>query len=147
MLDPVSCTNTIILEISRCSPNKLNFNGAYNCSGDGVKSWCVLSCPPGVDFSSPPQPHYVCHYQHGVFQPQPVPTCLIPSNMKIINSNKRSASSYQTTAFSSVNWSSVIFGISKIETDSDRLFSCQQPFASQYSVIEVTNHPMFRPTE
>lgn len=58
-----------------CSPKKINFNGAYNCSGDNNALRCRLSCPQGVEFSSLPAAEYVCEYEKGFFEPSNVPQC------------------------------------------------------------------------
>ena len=96
-----------VLEMSRCSPSKLNFNGGYNCSGDQYKYSCHLFCPPGIEFSAVPEPAYVCQYEIGKFDPPVVPTCEISSNMKITKSTYQT---YSVTDFSSVDWSTIIFG-------------------------------------
>lgn len=58
-----------------CSPKKIGFNGAYNCSGNSDLLRCSLSCPQGVEFSSPPASEYVCKYEMGEFGPLPIPQC------------------------------------------------------------------------
>ena len=106
-LSPASNTSFSVLEMSRCSPSKLNFNGGYNCTGDQYKYSCRLFCPPGIEFSAVPEPVYVCQYEIGNFDPPVVPRCEISSNMKITKST------YQTHSvrdFSSVDWSTIIFG-------------------------------------
>lgn len=57
-----------------CSPKKLNFNGAFNCSGDNEALRCVCTCPHGVKFDGPVAPFYTCQYSKGHFDFQP-PTC------------------------------------------------------------------------
>ena len=96
-----------MLEMSRCSPSKLNFTGGYNCTGDQYKYSCRLFCPPGVEFSAAPEPEYVCQYEIGKFQPPLVPRCLIKSNMKITKSTYHT---HSIMDFSSVDWSTIIFG-------------------------------------
>lgn len=61
--------------IESCSPKRLQFNGAYNCSANNDEIQCALSCPHGVTFEFPPANFYVCGYALGVFQPSPVPKC------------------------------------------------------------------------
>lgn len=58
-----------------CSPKKIGFNGAYNCSGNNDLLRCSLACPAGIEFSSQPAPEYVCKYEEGEFRPTPVPQC------------------------------------------------------------------------
>lgn len=58
-----------------CSPKKIDFNGAYSCSGDNNALRCKLSCPEGVTFSSPPAAEYVCEYENGYFLPKIVTQC------------------------------------------------------------------------
>lgn len=58
-----------------CSPKKLNFNGAYNCSGDNEAFRCSISCPEGVEFTSLPANEYVCEYENGYFTPTLIPNC------------------------------------------------------------------------
>lgn len=58
-----------------CSPKKIDFNGAYSCSGDNDAIRCKLSCPDGVTFSHPPAIEYICEYEKGYFTPSNVPRC------------------------------------------------------------------------
>lgn len=58
-----------------CSPKRLDFNGAYNCSGDNNHIACVLSCPQGVEFEYPPHSKYICMYEKGYFEPSTIPKC------------------------------------------------------------------------
>lgn len=58
-----------------CSPKKLNFNGAYICSGDNESFKCKLKCPDGVAFTNDPEPEYVCAYERGFFIPTFIPQC------------------------------------------------------------------------
>ncbi|KOB74814.1 Hemocytin [Operophtera brumata] len=65
-----------------CDARKLGFNGGYKCFGDEAKQKCKLSCPAGAQFSSPPSAVYTCHYETGVFQPQPIPHCSCPAGVE-----------------------------------------------------------------
>lgn len=62
-------------DVEVCSPKRLQFNGAYNCSGDNDHIGCVLSCPNGVEFDFPPHSKYICTYERGYFEPTPTPRC------------------------------------------------------------------------
>ncbi|XP_044006095.1 hemocytin [Aphidius gifuensis] len=70
----------------RCSPEILNFNGAYKCKGDAHAYSCVLDCSqPGIEFTFPPATEYICTYDNGYFEPQPIPQCKVTSsNYQII---------------------------------------------------------------
>lgn len=57
-----------------CSPKKLNFNGAFNCSGDNEALRCVCICPHGVKPDGPLAPLYTCEYSKGYFDFTP-PKC------------------------------------------------------------------------
>ncbi|KAG4071830.1 hypothetical protein HA402_005991 [Bradysia odoriphaga] len=72
-----------------CSPKRLQFNGAYNCSGDNNHIACVLSCPQGVEFEYPPQSKYICMYEKGHFEPSTVPKCKFYQSMMSGHSSKR----------------------------------------------------------
>ncbi|CAH2246423.1 jg25504 [Pararge aegeria aegeria] len=61
---------------SVCDFRNLGFNGGYRCFGDSEKFSCVLNCPSGAWFSTPPADTYVCEYATGVFLPQPIPQCV-----------------------------------------------------------------------
>ncbi|XP_013180497.1 PREDICTED: hemocytin isoform X2 [Papilio xuthus] len=73
-----------------CDIRKLAFNGGYNCSGDGERFSCSLSCPPQAGFSSPPAAMYTCLYSTGVFLPQPIPHCTFNEVIIITPSNRPS---------------------------------------------------------
>lgn len=68
-----------------CSPKKIEFNGAYNCSGNNDVLRCSLSCPEGVEFSSQPMSEYVCKYEEGKFLPLPIPQCKYSKRIVIIS--------------------------------------------------------------
>lgn len=53
----------------------MNFNGAYNCSGDNEVLQCTLSCPSGVEIDGQLAPVYKCNYANGFFEPTPIPVC------------------------------------------------------------------------
>jgi len=46
---------------------------------------CTLKCPAGVEFEFPPVKNYVCTYDKGIFEPQPIPQCKVNDNIKIIS--------------------------------------------------------------
>lgn len=62
-------------DVESCSPKKMQFNGAYNCSGDNNRIRCILSCPHGVDFDFKPAAQYTCTYESGYFEPASIPKC------------------------------------------------------------------------
>lgn len=62
--------------MSACSGEKLRFNGIHNCSGNGERLVCELRCPPGIESSSPFVKDYTCLYSTGIFEPQPIPSCV-----------------------------------------------------------------------
>lgn len=68
-----------------CDAEKLHFNGGYHCQDSGDTYSCTLYCPPGVKFEFPASPTYVCTYDKGIFEPQPVPQCMVENNIKIIS--------------------------------------------------------------
>ncbi|KAG8236359.1 hypothetical protein J437_LFUL016579, partial [Ladona fulva] len=55
----------VIPAADSCSPQKLGFNGGYNCTSSGTSYSCTLSCPAGIEFESPPVPFYSCDYASG----------------------------------------------------------------------------------
>ncbi|KAF5285691.1 hypothetical protein FQR65_LT13076 [Abscondita terminalis] len=69
---------------SVCKAQKLNFNGGYNCSGNGDIFQCSLMCPEGIEFEFPPANAYVCSYAEGKFLPEPIPQCVFEDNMNVI---------------------------------------------------------------
>lgn len=65
-----------------CTPKRMQFNGAYNCSGDNNHIACALSCPQGVEFEFPPQSKYICLYEKGYFEPTTIPKCLFSKDSR-----------------------------------------------------------------
>lgn len=70
--------------IDVCSPKKMNFNGAYSCSGDSEIFRCKLTCPDGIAFLSEPASEYVCQYEQGYFMPTTIPQCNFSAGMEIV---------------------------------------------------------------
>ncbi|XP_039283049.1 LOW QUALITY PROTEIN: hemocytin [Nilaparvata lugens] len=66
-----------------CDARKLNFNGNYNCSGNGDYFSCSLTCPLGMSFSSNVAigQVYTCDYATGTFMPSLVPQCVFGAGM------------------------------------------------------------------
>lgn len=62
-------------DVESCSPKRMQFNGAYNCTGDNTKLRCSISCPAGVGFEFQPAREYVCTYATGKYMPETVPQC------------------------------------------------------------------------
>ncbi|XP_034943572.1 hemocytin, partial [Chelonus insularis] len=67
-----------------CSTKNLGFNGGYECNGDENIFSCTLNCPIGVNFTSPPASKYICSYETGIFEPQPIPQCQVTEDFQII---------------------------------------------------------------
>lgn len=53
----------------------MNFNGAFNCSGDNEVFRCTLSCPIGIQFTSEVASVYTCTYEKGYYSPAVIPQC------------------------------------------------------------------------
>ncbi|KAL6266408.1 hypothetical protein P5V15_003260 [Pogonomyrmex californicus] len=68
-----------------CDAEKLHFNGGYHCTSYGDSYSCTLNCPKGVEFEFPPASVYICTYDKGIFEPQPIPQCKVDNNIKIIS--------------------------------------------------------------
>ncbi|XP_071561739.1 hemocytin [Temnothorax nylanderi] len=68
-----------------CDAEKLHFNGGYHCRDSGDTYSCTLYCPPGIEFEFPASSVYICTYDKGIFEPQPVPQCKVENNIKIIS--------------------------------------------------------------
>lgn len=68
-----------------CDAEKLHFNGGYHCRDSGDTYSCTLYCPPGINFEFPASPVYICTYDTGIFEPQPIPQCKVENNIKIIS--------------------------------------------------------------
>lgn len=62
-------------DVESCTPKLLQFNGAYNCTGDNDQIKCVLSCPQSVSFEYPPAAQYICRYEKGQYEPSITPKC------------------------------------------------------------------------
>lgn len=62
--------------VDRCAPQKIGFNGAISCTVGSSETRCTLSCPPGVEFDSPPSGAYTCKYETGTYTPPRVPKCV-----------------------------------------------------------------------
>ncbi len=79
--DMCQCTKDFVgpqcqYSVDRCAAQKLGFNGAIRCSGSSLEMRCTLSCPPGVQFDSPPAAAYTCKYETATFVPARVPRCV-----------------------------------------------------------------------
>lgn len=70
--------------VDRCAPQRIGFNGAIRCSGSSTEMRCTLSCPPGVQFDSPPTTAYTCKYETGTYLPAKVPKCLYGEGVQVI---------------------------------------------------------------
>jgi len=70
--------------VDRCAPQKIGFNGAIRCSGSSTEMRCTLSCPPGVQFDTPPSAAYTCKYERGTYLPTKVPKCVYGEGVQVI---------------------------------------------------------------
>lgn len=75
----------------------MGFNGGYRCEVVENGYACTLNCPPGVDFTAPPASQYLCAYEKGYFEPQPIPQCQTNGHFKIIPVESTRQSFYQIT--------------------------------------------------
>lgn len=81
----------------------MNFNGAYQCSGDSFSLRCKLTCPAGIAFLSQSATEYICQYDQGYFVPTLTPQCNFTAEIEIIRGPETSHSYSalnQTTVFS-----------------------------------------------
>lgn len=69
----------------RCDTAKLNFNGAFSCSGSADSLICKLNCPKNINFEFPPADSYTCAYGTGEFVPKNVPRCVFGEIVCLIN--------------------------------------------------------------
>jgi len=70
--------------IDRCAPTKLGFNGGVRCTGTSTGLSCVVTCPEGISFTSPPAAAYECTFERGVFSPANVPKCVYGEGVQVI---------------------------------------------------------------
>lgn len=61
----------------------MGFNGGYQCNGDENSYSCVIHCPLGINFDFPPSVKYTCLYEKGIFEPHPIPQCLLENGMDL----------------------------------------------------------------
>lgn len=45
---------------------------------------CVLKCPPGINFETPPAAAYNCTFEKGVFTPSTVPRCVYGEGVQVV---------------------------------------------------------------
>lgn len=96
--------NVCQYNVDVCSPKKMNFNGAYQCSGDSLSLLCKLSCPVGIAFLSQPANEYICQYDQGYFMPALIPQCNFTKEMEIIRGPEMSH------LYSALNQTTVLSG-------------------------------------
>lgn len=89
-----------------CSPKKMNFNGAYNCSGDNEALQCTLSCPSGVEVVGQFASVYTCSYENGFFEPTQIPECKY-SELRTNSQGGRSKSISCMSTFQVPAWKSL----------------------------------------
>lgn len=70
--------------IERCAPTKIGFNGGVRCTGTSTGMSCILHCPEGIRFDSPPAAAYKCSFDKGVFTPSNVPRCVYDEGVEVI---------------------------------------------------------------
>ncbi|XP_076029577.1 hemocytin-like isoform X2 [Oratosquilla oratoria] len=67
----------------QCNPSKLTHGGGYKCSSSSTSYTCVITCPKGIGFESPPAENYVCLYADGYFTPTDIPKCHFPEGVSV----------------------------------------------------------------
>ncbi|XP_026826604.1 hemocytin isoform X2 [Ooceraea biroi] len=121
-----------------CDAEKLRFNGGYHCTSVGDTYSCTLKCPVGVEFEFPPAESYVCTYDRGTFEPQPIPQCKVDDNIKIIPSgtsykthvtSRHESSQFWSTHDTKTKYSHEIYG---------GYYNVHGSNASSHSVLEVS---------
>ncbi|XP_046440026.1 uncharacterized protein LOC124191084 isoform X2 [Daphnia pulex] len=65
--------------LKNCAPERLNFNGGYNCSIGSTLYRCTLKCGANGVFEFPPAPFYTCDFAKAKFTPEPIPKCISES--------------------------------------------------------------------
>lgn len=70
----------IITALKNCAPERLNFNGGYNCSIGSTLYRCTLKCGANGVFEFPPAPFYTCDFAKAKFTPEPIPKCISGTN-------------------------------------------------------------------
>lgn len=83
-----------------CTLEKLSFTGTSRCRGNGEEFTCRIACAAGGQFESPPAEEYKCDYATGRFTPFPVPKCIYPNDVEIIESKKHSRYNYSVSSWS-----------------------------------------------
>lgn len=83
----------------------MNFNGAYQCSGDSLSLRCKLTCPAGIVFLSQPAAEYICQYDQGYFVPTLITQCNFTAGMEMIRGPE--------TSYSALNRTTVLSGNTK----------------------------------
>lgn len=66
----------IFTAVENCSPERMNFNGGYNCSGGSASFSCSLNCGADGVFEFPPAVIYTCDYAKAKFVPESIPQCI-----------------------------------------------------------------------
>jgi len=84
--------------VDRCAPQKIGFNGAMRCSITSTEMRCTLSCPPGVEFDTPPSDSYVCKYERGIYLPTNVPRCVYGEGVQVVQRTAVGSSAVGRTA-------------------------------------------------
>jgi hypothetical protein len=67
--------------VENCAPERMNFNGGYNCSGGSASFSCSLNCGADGVFEFPPAPRYTCEYAKAQFVPDPIPMCIFGKHL------------------------------------------------------------------
>ncbi|XP_046440028.1 neurogenic locus notch homolog protein 1-like [Daphnia pulex] len=99
--------------VENCAPERMGFNGVYNCScGSSSLSCCVLcslNCGTDGVFEFPPAPVYSCEYAEAKFFPETVPQCIFENQqqeqpVQSFKSNSTSHSQMVITQTSNMEW-------------------------------------------
>lgn len=75
----------ILTAADACDAKNLHFNGGYYCTSTDDKYSCTLDCPAESKFEFSPAVAYICTYDTGTFQPQPIPQCQVNDNAKLVS--------------------------------------------------------------
>ena len=82
----ICCPIETFTAVENCAPERMGFNGVYNCScGSSSLSCCVLcslNCGTDGVFEFPPAPVYSCEYAEAKFFPETVPQCIFGKILK-----------------------------------------------------------------
>ncbi len=107
------------LASSNCHPDRLGFNGGFNCTGTQTEFRCALYCPESVDMIMPESivsNVYDCDYATGAFTPDQVPECDYGRGVRLVKTTKvtkHTRTKYVANPAGSLNWTWVMQGGSR----------------------------------